>query len=129
MVAAIVGGLLTMAIYMKRAVMGYLRAHVTQIGEPYEPRRTHSLLIESTSSESTALTTLLPDFEVEPGVTADVTVATTTTPHDVQSLAGCEVVGPPSKDLWDTGPLVSDPPAGPSPLEECLDPDAVSGGG
>jgi hypothetical protein len=109
MVAALVGGLVTMAVYLKRAIMGNLRGGANQIGEQYEPRRSTALLVETASSASTTHTVLVPDQDIGGGIIADITVSTTETPQDLRVLSGTETVGPLGRDLWDLGEPVQPP--------------------
>jgi hypothetical protein len=106
MIAILAGALVTMSIYLKRAMMGHLRSGAQQIGEAYEPRKTESFIVQTSSSESTTHTTLLTDQNIGVGedgqeIIADITVSTTESPLEQERFSGWEKVGPLGTTLWD----------------------------
>lgn len=102
LIAVICAALLGMQIYVKRALQGGFRDAAGQIGVPYSPRHTTSLITDTVATKTTTLSKLDSGQSLPGGGVGDVRVTTTTTPSDVTSRQGVETVGPLDDEaLWE----------------------------
>ncbi len=93
-IACIVGALLSMQVYIKRAISGKLRLAADDIGQQYDPRNTTTSAGGMTTSIDSNVTTKV---ETETSTTDDEVLETTTTVtinSEEEKVYGSETVGP-----------------------------------
>lgn len=89
-----IAALLSMTVYVKRAIQGHGRSIADDLGEQYDPRHTTSSI---TTTHTGSTTTLTDQFE-EGGMV--VSTSTTDVAADDISRTGTENIGP-MGGLWD----------------------------
>ena len=96
-VAVVVGALLTMQVYIKRAISGRLRSHADEIGQQYAPKNTTSDMTRSIESNvtTTVETGMVTQTDAITGETEDVakTTTTVTITSEEEKVDGSETVG------------------------------------
>lgn len=101
LMVVVVAALLSMQVYMKRGMMGKLRAVADSVGGQYGPKETTANFTQTSHADTTTTSDLLRDVPVTPDLNIDV-IRTTTTINDSHiNRTGSESVGPLKKDLWE----------------------------
>ena len=98
-IVIVTAALVSMAIYMKRAVSGKLRAGADAIGEQYHPRQTSSGLTYSVRGTTKISSQMLLDVPMPNGTRANV-METTTDIDETSDRTGTENVGAMGGSLW-----------------------------
>lgn len=100
LVVVLVAALVTMALYVKRALSGRLRDTAESIGDQYAPRQTTSIFTVTAKSRITSESNLMLD-QVRGGKPVDLIESRTTIQEDTTNRIGNEQVGPLGSRLWD----------------------------